>query len=198
VMMMTSFNAGSGKSFISLNIGAVLAIHKKGVKVLAIDLDLRRASLSAAVNSPGVGIADYLSGADISIESTVCHTECPGLDIIPVGSIPPNPSELLYTERMKQIMAWAKENYDYVMLDCPPVEIVTDASIINQFVDITLFVVRVGLLDRRMLAQLDRYYAEQKYRNLAVILNGTMASANKYSSYYNKNYYHSDYYHSDE
>lgn len=198
VMMMTSFNAGSGKSFISLNIGAVLAIRKKGVKILAIDLDLRRASLSAAVNSPGIGIADYLSGADISIESTVCHTECPGLDIIPVGSIPPNPSELLYTERMKQIMAWAKENYDYVMLDCPPVEIVTDASIINQFVDITLFVVRVGLLDRRMLAQLDRYYAEQKYRNLAVILNGTMASANKYSSYYNKNYYHSDYYHSDE
>lgn len=196
--MVTSFNPGSGKSFITLNLAASFAIKDTGSRILAVDLDLRRASLSAAVNSPARGISGYLSGAVSDIKSVIVKSPCEGLDVLPVGTIPPNPSELLYTDRFKNLMESLKENYDYVFIDCPPVDIVTDASIITKYIDATLFVLRAGLLDRRMLPLLNRYYSERKYKNMSVVLNGTSINSTSYSRYgYNK-YYSSDYYHKED
>ena len=84
-----------------------------------------------------------------------------------------------------------RQRYDYVFIDCPPVEIVADASIVNKLVDQTLFVVRVGLLERAMLPEIDRFYTEKRYKNMALLLNGTDSASGRYGYKYGYRYgYH--------
>ncbi len=107
--------------------------------------------------------------------------------LLPVGTIPPNPSELLYSDRLKQLIEKYRQEYDYIFLDCPPAELVADASIIAPLADITIFILRAGLLDRRMIPEIDRIYDSHRYHNFMVILNGTLTSGapyNRYASYY--------------
>lgn len=189
VIMVTSFNPGSGKSFISLNLAATLALKDKKRKALIIDLDLRRASVSRTLPDHSRGIADYLSESTDDCDSLIQSTPSPGLFILPVGTIPPNPSELLYSERLKNLIDRYKEIYDYIFLDCPPAEIVADASIITPLADITIFVIRAGLLDRRMIPEIDRIYDSHRYKNFMLILNGTTAAATPYRHYAYKSYY---------
>ena len=179
VIMLTSCNPGSGKTFISANLALSLAI--KGKKVLAIDLDLRKASLSGYVDSPKKGIADYLSGHADSLESIVVKGSLhEHLDVIPVGTIPPNPTELLFEAGLEKALEELKKKYDYIFIDCPPVEIVADASIIGKMADYTLFIVRAGLLDKSMLPVIEKYYTDKKYNGLSLLLNGTENYAGKY------------------
>ena len=195
VVMMTSFNPGSGKSFITANLAASLAV--KGKKVVAIDLDMRHASLSNYVDRPGRGLSNYLAGV-IDSCPIIEHPEQKNLSIIPSGTIPPNPTELLYSDRLLVLFEKLKADYDLIFLDCPPVEMLADASIIAKYADKTLFVVRSGLMEREMLPVIDSYYVEQKLPNMAVLLNGTEMSSGHYS--YHNGYYHNygDYYHDDK
>ena len=191
VLAVTSFNPGSGKSFISMNLGVALAI--KGRKVLVVDCDLRHATLSSYIGTPHNGISNYLSGQTDDFESLVCPF--PGQDnlfVMPVGVIPPNPTELVADERFKHMISTFKGLYDYVFLDCPPIEIVADTQIINECVDRTLFIIRAGLCERSMLAELNSLYEENKYNNLALVLNATELSK---SSYFGNRYgYHYGHY----
>ena len=191
VLAVTSFNPGSGKSFISMNLGVALAI--KGRKVLVVDCDLRHATLSSYIGTPHNGISNYLSGQTDDFESLVCpFPEQDNLYIMPVGVIPPNPTELVADERFKHMISTFKGLYDYVFLDCPPIEIVADTQIINECVDRTLFVIRAGLCERSMLAELNSLYEENKYNNLALVLNATELSK---SSYFGNRYgYHFGHY----
>ena len=175
VMMTSSSFSGSGKTFIAGNLCAVLAI--KGKKTLLLDLDLRKATASAYVGSPKTGISSYLGGQIDDFESLIKHTETKNFDVLPVGTLPPNPSELLASPRLALLLEKMRQKYDFIILDCPPVEIVTDADIINPLADTTLFVIRAGLFDRSMLPVLERYYKNQKYKNICVILNGTYSSS---------------------
>ena len=184
VLMITSANPGSGKTFITMNLATVLAIKDK--KVCVVDLDLRKASCSSFVNSPAVGVSSYLSG-HTTIDQILVHrpVEPPKrinrdqepkdhfVDVIPVGAIPPNPAELLYSTRLKALIDKLREEYDYVLLDCPPIELVADAKIINRYSDMTVFVIRAGLLEREMLPRIQEIYDNQRYHNIAIILNGT-------------------------
>ncbi|MBD9200407.1 MAG: chromosome partitioning protein ParA, partial [Prevotella sp.] len=86
---------------------------------------------------------------------------------------PPNPTELLGNGRLKDLLEEVRSQYDYVLLDCPPIEVVADTEIISSYVDRTIFIVRAGLLDRSLLKELQRLYNAGKYRNMALILNGT-------------------------
>lgn len=179
VIMLTSVNPGSGKTFISMNLATTFAI--KGKKVLIIDLDIRRASLSRYIDSPATGISDYLSGHADSYEKIIVKGKTqPNLDIIPVGTIPPNPAELLSDEKLAVMLTTLRGQYDYIFIDCPPIEIVADAFIINKLADLTLFIIRAGLLDRRMLPEIERFYTEHKYKNMAFILNGTDYAQRRY------------------
>lgn len=173
IIMFTSANPNSGKTFISANLSTAMAIKKK--KVLVVDLDLRKKSLSDYFGQPKIGISDYLSGQVDDYRSLIVHhvTEEAQLDVIPVGTLPPNPAELLADPQLEQMLNELRSDYDYIFLDCPPIEIVTDADIINKYADSTLFVIRAGLLERSMLAQIDNLYATQKYKGMAIILNGT-------------------------
>ena len=186
IVMLTSLNPGSGKTFISANLAT--AVGLKGKKVLAIDLDLRKASLSEYVESPHKGISSYLSGKEEDYHTLI--VKLGNIDVLPCGKLPPNPSELLYTTHFEQLMNSVREEYDYVFVDCPPVEIVADASIVNRFVDQTLFVIRAKLMERAFLPEIEQWYQEKRYKNLSVILNGTTAEAG-YSRYgYHKYGYH--------
>lgn len=171
-IMVTSANPGSGKTFITMNLAVVLAI--KGKRVAVVDLDLRKASLSAYVGSPATGVSAYLSGrASIDEITNTDVNSISGLDLIPVGALPPNPAEILYSPRLGQLIDTLRSRYDYILLDCPPAEIVTDAKIINSHADMTLFIVRAGLFDRSMLPRVESFYATGRYRRMALILNGT-------------------------
>lgn len=187
-VLLTSYNPGSGKTFLTMNIAASLAI--KGKKVLVIDGDLRHGSLSSYIGSPENGLSDYLAKRVDDLKGIIRKVDdkYPGLDMIPVGTIPPNPTELLFGEHMAQLVSEMRGGYDYVFIDCPPVDIVADTQILGKLADRTLFVVRSGLLERSMLAQLDRAYREQKFRNLSVILNGTAVEKHRYG--YRYGYYY--------
>lgn len=189
IAMVTSFNPGSGKSFVALNLGSAMAIKRKGARVLVIDLDLRRASLSKVVGNQAPGVSDYLSEATDNIDQLVRTTDQEGLYMIPVGTIPPNPSELLYSSRLQHMLDKLRAEYDFIILDCPPSDIVADATIITPLADMTVFVVRAGLLDRRLLPELNRMYETHRFNNLMVLLNGTTSIAAPYRRYAYSNYY---------
>ena len=194
VIIMTSFNPGSGKSFLTMNIAVSLAI--KGKKVLVIDGDLRHASASSYIDSPDKGLSDYLGGRiDNLDEIIVPDPKHKSMDILPVGTIPPNPTELLFDERLKQTIDTVREQYDYVLIDCPPVELVADTQIIEKLADRTVFVVRAGLLERSMLAELEKIYEEKKYKNMSLILNGTEGSGGRYGYCYGYRYGYGSGYH---
>lgn len=179
VIMLTSLNPNSGKTFISMNLATTFAI--KGKKVLLIDLDIRKASLSRYIDSPETGISDYLSGHTSGYgEIIVKGSTHPNLDIIPVGTLPPNPAELLSDEKLAGMLDDFRTQYDYIFIDCPPVEMVADAAIVNKLTDMTLFIIRAGLLDRRMLPEIEKFYTEHKYKNLSLILNGTNSAYGRY------------------
>lgn len=172
VIMMTSFNPNSGKTFVVTNLVTSFAIKRQ--RVLAIDLDLRKASLSAMVNKPKIGIADYLSGVTDSFEDIVVRNATHDyLDVVPVGTIPPNPTELLFDDRLAQLLESLRNQYAYILLDCPPVEIVADATIVGRYVDSTLFVIRAEKLDRSMLPDIQQYYDDNRLPKMSLILNGT-------------------------
>lgn len=179
VLALTSFNPGSGKSFIAMNLATALAI--KGKRVLVIDGDMRHGSASAYVESIKYGLADYLSGATDDINSLlVTDDDVLSLQVLTIGTVPPNPTELLESPRFVKLIDEMKELYDYIIIDCPPIEVVADAQIIDQVADRTIFVVRAGLLERSMLNELNRLHDEKKYHNMAVILNGTRNDRGRY------------------
>lgn len=172
VMMVTSFNAGAGKTFIAANLGTALSI--KGKRVLVADLDLRKRSLGDLVGQPKQGIVDYLGGNTDDWKSLVITGEDGSMpDILPVGTPPPNPTELLSETRLSRLIDSVKGEYDFILLDCPPIEIVADADLVAQNVDITIFVVRAGLLERSMLPEIEKLYKSKRYPNMALLLNGT-------------------------
>lgn len=183
VIMVTSFNPGSGKSFVTINLAAAMAVKLKEGRVLAIDLDLRRATLSDIIPGSRQGITDYLAGTVNDYTKLIRESSCPGLDVLPVGKIPPNPTELLYSDRLTSLIESLREKYDYIFIDCPPAEIVADASIITKLSDMTLFVVRAGLLDKRDIPGIDDFYNSKRYKNLAVVLNGTYIHNSPYRRY---------------
>ncbi len=193
VIVVTSFNPGSGKSVLTMNIGVSLAI--KGKKILIIDGDMRHASSSKFVDSPKTGLSNLLSNkADKPEDCIVSYKRYTNLDVLPVGTIPPNPTELLEGGRLGLIISRLREKYDYILIDCPPVDIVADTQIIEKYADRTIFVVRAGLLDRGMLPELESFYTEKRFKNMVAILNATSGNTGRYGYRYGYKYgYHYGY-----
>ncbi len=169
VVMATSMYPGSGKTFISMNLAASMAI--KGARTLMLDLDMRKASMSHSLDLRGPGVAAYLNESVDDLDSCIGNVS-ENLDAMRVGTLPPNPSELLLSERFRQMIALLRERYDYIFIDCPPAEVVADAAIISAQVDITAFVIRAGLMDKRNLPVVEDLYKSGKYTRMTVILNG--------------------------
>lgn len=172
VIAVTSANPASGKTFISVNLAKVLAI--KGKRVLVIDLDIRKGSLSRIIGRPKKGVTDLLIGRAQEEELLVKGIDgTPTFDAVGIGTVPPNPAELLSSNKLDRFLSEYREYYDFIILDSPPVEIVTDAKVINRLADMTIFVVRAGLLEKDELPTIQEYYDTNRYRNMAILLNAT-------------------------
>lgn len=191
VIMLTSFNPGSGKSFIGINLAASFGL--KGKKVLIMDTDLRHGSTSQFVKMPSKGMTNYLNGSTDDWQGLVRNLEgYDGVDILPIGHRPPNPSELLDNGRIGTLIQEASKLYDYVFLDCPPVDIVVDTQIVEKYVDRTLFVIRAGLLDKKGIVEVDQIYNSKRFKQMSVILNGTDSRHSRHSTYGSYGYYGSE------
>ena len=192
VIQIVSLNPSSGKSFISANLSNCMS-KKKGTRVLVIDGDMRRYALSKYIDTPKRGLSNYLSGSiesftDIIVKDQISET----LDIIPVGIIPPNPSELLLTDRFESLLNQAKNSYDYIFIDCPPVEVVPDAAIVGKYCDASIFIIRAGNFDKRFLSEVTVVKDSGKYNNMCLLLNDVSKSSKGYGYGYGYGYDYTD------
>lgn len=194
VVMFTSFEPGCGKTFIALNLAMCFALT--GKKIALVDTDLRTATLSKVTEwpdtSPDLGICSFL-------DEKVTYTQLlqfsirkkryyKGFDIFPVGAPPPNPAELLMSNRFSRLLENLKKKYDYVFLDCTPLDFVTDATIISKLADLSVFVIREDHTDRRKLYDLEKTYRRGQFDKMAMILNAAKLniSFNKYHKRYHR------------
>lgn len=177
VIMMTSFEPNAGKTFTVMNLAASMAL--KGAKVIIVDLDLRKASLSKCLDIIHTGTAAYLNGKIDNYRPYVDEVT-PNLHVLPIGTLPPNPTELLLSDRFAKMIEQMRGEFDYIFLDCPPIDIVADASIITEFVDMTVFVMRAGQMSKDVLPQIQSLYVDKKYRHMALILNSVDIQYKKY------------------
>lgn len=172
VVTLTSFDIGVGKTFSSINLSATLAYLEK--KILIVDLDLRKGTLSSRLNMFNRrGVTHYLVDEKTTLDDVIYSV--PGfenLDCIPFGMVAPNPVELLLSKRLDKLFEELRQRYEYIVVDGVPTGIVADASIVNRISDLTIFVVRAGKMDRRLLPEIEKIYKERKLTNLAILLNG--------------------------
>lgn len=170
-IMFTSSIGGEGKSFISINLAASLAFSDK--RVILLGMDLRKPSLHERLQlSNAKGVSNYLVGQgtlDTLIHSTGVH---PKFDVMVSGPIPPNPSELISNGRLPKLIAELKERYDYILIDSPPYGLVTDAALIAEQVDATLYVVRFNYTVLDHLTRIGELKRTRRFANLSVIFNG--------------------------
>ena len=185
-IIFTSFNPGSGKTFSILN--TAISIALKNEKVLLIDGDMRHASLSSHTGNNNCGLSDYLAKEVDNIDDIIkTDSTYDSLHIIPTGTTPPNPTELLESERFGRLLSELKKRYKYIFIDCPPIDIVADTHIIEKHATNSFFLVRCGLMERSMLNELENIYTSRKLNNLAVILNGVDMKAGRYGYKYGYN-----------
>lgn len=170
VLMLTSSNPASGKSFVSLNLAASLALT--GKRTILLEMDIRKGSKKDKGASVLPGLTHYLSGKITDLSQLI--RPYPGfedLDVITSGPIPPNPAELLLGQALDQLIEQLREQYDYIIIDTVPYGMVADAPIISRLTDLCIYVIREGLMDRRRLGDVERLYTEGKLPHLSVILN---------------------------
>ncbi len=172
-IFITSTTSGEGKSFISINLAAALSLSKK--KVLLIGLDLRAPKVTEYLGiAERKGITNFIMNEETSINDVKFSIpEIENLDIIASGVIPPNPAELLLMDRVKKLFEDVKQEYDYIIVDTAPVNLVTDTLLVSKYADMFLYVVRANYLDKRMLEVPQTLYREKKLPNMAIVLNDT-------------------------
>ncbi|MFP1721976.1 tyrosine-protein kinase Wzc [Lonsdalea quercina] len=185
VLMISGASPGIGKSFISANLGAVIA--QSGQRVLVVDCDMRKGYAHQLMGTSGdKGLSDILSG-QLAAETTVRQTAQENLSFIPRGQIPPNPSELLMHNNFSRFLGWASENFDIVLLDTPPILAVTDAAIISRQVGTSLLVARFLVNTPKEIEVSIRRFEQNGAEIKGVILNAVVKRA---ASYYGDGSYH--------
>lgn len=171
-ILITSSQPGDGKSFISINLAASYALL--GKKTILVELDLRKPHVGKYLNiTAQKGISSVLAGKSTFTEVLI---EIPGYDqqlfFLPAGYLPPNPAELISGKRMEELIAELEKNFDYIIVDTPPFGLVTDAVLLQRYMDITLAVLRQGHTDKDVYTNLNQRVAQNPNYPLYAILNG--------------------------
>ncbi len=184
-LMITSSISGEGKTFCSINIATVFALSEK--KTVIIGLDLRKPRLADEFGLKNqIGVVNYLIKQN-SLAEIINPTQIPNLDVILSGPIPPNPSELILSDAMRDLIFELKQQYDYIILDTPPVGLVSDALELAQFADVTLYIVRQNYTKKDMITLLNTRVQRGELANASIILNGYENKA-KYGTAYGYGY----------
>jgi succinoglycan biosynthesis transport protein ExoP len=184
-LMITSSVSGEGKTFCSINIATVFALSEK--KTVIVGLDLRKPKLFEEFNLTNtLGVVNYLIKQK-SLDDIVNSTSIPFLDVILSGPVPPNPSELIMGDGMKELIDELKTKYDYIILDTPPVGLVADSLELAQYCDVTLYIVRQNFTKKEMITLLNNRVNRGELNNTSVILNGFENKA-KYGGGYGYGY----------
>jgi tyrosine-protein kinase Etk/Wzc len=193
-VLITSGISGEGKSFISLNLGVIEALAKKKVIILELDLRKPKLELYQALDTEELGIVSYLVDPSLCVDDVIVNSGAhPDLDIIRCGPKPPNPSELILSDRLRELVAVLKSRYDMIILDTPPVGLVADALQMKDLADVTLFVLRMGYSRRPELRLVRDIVEKSKLPRPFVLLNsirpsGGGAYSNGYSYGYGYSY----------
>lgn len=192
VVQLISFNPLSGKTFITTNLAANIAMSN--LRIIALDLDLRKAALSKRLGfgTKQKGVSNYLSGEIDNVESLIhtVQTRCEGFDLISSGTIPPNPSELLKNKRLDRLIDLLRKNYDYILFDNPPYGLVVDAFVCSRLADHSIYVIRSGRFDKRLFPDLQELYDTNKLKSLSILLNGVNYKRIAYSYKYSYGYHY--------
>ncbi|MFC2152234.1 polysaccharide biosynthesis tyrosine autokinase, partial [Bacteroidota bacterium] len=182
VIMITSTMMEEGKSFVSINLASSFALYQK--RVLLLSFDLRRPTVSKLFElNKKEGLSNYLSGI-CEIEDIIFKTDIPNLWLIATGPIPPNPSELIASSRTKTMFDYLKKEFDYIIIDTPPVGIVSDALLLERHVDRSVFIIRHNYSRKKMMAQLFSNLEKKNIKNINLIIN----DINQKKIGYNYNY----------
>lgn len=186
VIVVTSALQSEGKSLSSLNLA--IAFAQTDRRVLIIDCDLRRPKLARLLRSSApAGLSNVLMHPDL-LEVAIQHSEEYGIDAILSGDIPPNPSELLASNRMQRVLSLLRQRYDYIIVDTPPVEMVTDAVVLAPQSDGVLFVVRVGQSERGAVSHSMEQLEYARAKVLGFVLNNVDPETGGYGTYRYKRY----------
>ena len=190
VTIFTSSIAGEGKSFVLSNLGATLCVS--GKKVIILELDLRRPTLSSRfkLDKTNLGITDYLIGNATKAQIIQPLTITDNFYAIACGTVPPNPSELLESEELATLLKELRTEYDHILLDSPPVHLLTDSMILAPMCDLSLYMIRQDYTPKKELAFISEVQREKKLPRLNLIFNGIVREKHGDRYGYQKNSYY--------
>jgi capsular exopolysaccharide synthesis family protein len=178
VILISSSISGEGKTFVSINLATVMAFS--GKKTLIVGADLRRPKIFSDFNlANDKGLSTYLAGLN-SFDEVVQNTGVENLDLVSGGPMPPNPSELMLRPEMKDFFKTAKERYDFIIIDSPPLAIVSDALLLNVHADHLLFLVRQNYTQKDFLKSVNEFYNSGRLENMSIVLNDIYKSGMGY------------------
>lgn len=187
VITITSTISGEGKTFVAVNLGAIMAFSNQ--KVCIVDLDMRKPKVHLAFgnNIFPKGMSTLLIGKD-QLDDCIMHSEVENLDYIPAGPLPPNPSELILNDEYRQLLEELKSRYDLIILDTPPVGLVTDAVLSMKMSDLQFYIVRADYSKRSFSKSVDNLKKINRFSNLTVIFNSLNTGSKSYGYGYGYGY----------
>lgn len=185
-VLITSAGPGEGKTTVAANLA--VAVAQSGRRVIVMGADLRKPTIHSALDvSNRVGVTNVLTG-HIRWQEAIQETDTDGLHVLAAGPVPPNPAELLASQRMSDLLSELKEAYDIVIIDAPPVIAVTDAGVLSRVVDGVLMVVSVGITPRDVARVAKEQLQQVGARILGVVVNRLSEEAGYYYYYYHRYY----------
>jgi len=200
-LMLTSSISGEGKTFCSINIATVFALSEKKTVIVGLDLRKPRIFDDFKINNT-IGVVNYLIGQK-TLEEVTQKSYIPFLDVITAGPIPPNPSELLMSDLMIDLLTALKQKYDYIILDTPPIGLVSDSIELSNYADVVLYIMRQNYTKKDMVSTLNNHVTRGELNNVSIIFNGYESKA-KYGTNSGTGYgygygaYASGYHHEDK
>lgn len=190
VISVTSTVSAEGKTFVICNLAYVIALSGKKVVMVDVDLRLPKVHHNFGIDNLEKGLSTHLIG-EYSLEECITDVGIDRLDLITAGPVPPNPSELITSDNFSRMLEGLKEKYDVILLDTPPVGLVTDGVLVMEYADIPLYVFRADYSRRNFVRTLHKLHSTRKFPNLSVILNGQSKTSSKDYAYnkYGYGYY---------
>ena len=174
VILVTSSVNGEGKSYVATNLAISLTLL--GKRVALVGLDIRKPMLSTYMNLPSQGcLTTYVAEDAYTMEDLIVPSGIANLDVLPSGVVPPNPSELLQSEKLDQLFVELRQNYDYVIVDSAPVALVGDSYLLHRLVDMTIFVTRANYTAYDLIDFINQTHMQQRLPKMVAVLNGVDA-----------------------